>query len=481
MLALVILSGVLSGCTGKTEAADDELLFYVLGSEAKDTPDILLEANKILKEKVGATLKFKYLDTNSYDLALSSGEKCDLVFAPDWLNCWENAGKGAFAEITDEELKANAPYIWENGQNYVNVFKVNGVRYGIPAFREEVPNRCFAARGDLMDKYGIETIENMDDIEKYLDAVAKNEKNIIPYDIPGTAPWNLVGYWASDWGWAAVGSLSYGEHVYFRIDDPERKLFIAAEQPEMIEFSKRMKKWHDNGYFSKSVLSNKTSSQDSFENGRSALAWVSNGLSGCEYLYQTFQKDDRKAWDVRFFPAYSKTQRMYNVMNQSVSVSATSENKEKCLRVLNEIYSNEELYRLLKYGKKGVHYDIDSSGKRIELDSDSYSPMFGLTNPEFDIPQKYEFPGVEELTAKLESYVKFDPVVNCRVDYTEVREIKTALDEIFNTYTTARCYGMPADVEAAMKKEVEALKTAGIDKYIEMLQKCVDEFMKEIK
>lgn len=482
MLAIILLVACFSGCKEETQqTGEKELLFYVAAQETKDAPEITAKINEILKEKVGVTVKFKYLEQSNYDLALSSGENCDLISAPDWLNYWENAEKGAFMEITDEDLKTYAPYIWENAQKYIDVSKFDGVRYGIPAIREDVPNRCFAARGDLMDKYGIETIENMDDVEKYLDAIAKNEKDIIPYDIPGNAPWNLIGYWASDWGWAAVGSLSYGEHVYFDIDDPERKVFIAAEQPEMVEFSNRMKKWRDNGYFSKSVLSNKISSVDSFKNGRSAFAWVGGGLRGCEQIYNEFQADDRKAWDVRFFPAYSETQRMYNFMNQSTSIAAVSKNKEDALKVLNEFYGNEELYHLLKYGQKGVHYDVTEDGKRIDLDVESYYSPTCITNMNYEIPENYSFPGVDELIAKLDSFVKYDPVINCRMDYTNLREIKVALDEVFGTYTTSRCYGAVKDVDAALKEEVEALKTAGIDEYMKAVQANIDEFVKTLE
>ena len=75
----------------------------------------------------------------------------------------------------------------------------------------------------------------------------------------------------SDWGWAPVGSLSFAQPFYFRLDDPEHKLFIAVEQPELLEFTKTMKRWNDKGFFSKSVLSNKTASIVSFKAGKRCI------------------------------------------------------------------------------------------------------------------------------------------------------------------------------------------------------------------
>ena len=481
LVAAAIGFGVLSGCSSlNTSGETDELIYYVYGTESKDTSAVITEINKILKEETGITVTFKFLESSNYDLVLSSGEKYDLITAPDWLQYWKNAENGAFAEITDEDLKKYAPYIYENGQKYIDATKYEGKRYGIPALYEYSPDRCLVARGDLMDKYGIEALNNMDDVERYLDAISQNEKDIIPFDIPGSYSYMLLSMWASDWGWASPGSLSFGEHVYFSLDDPDRKLFIAAEQPEMKEFSHKMKQWRDKGFFSKSVLSNKTEIEESFKNGRSALAWSTP--ERCNTIYNEFKGDERAQWDVRFYPMYSKRQRMYNYLNSVAAVSAFSENKDKALKVLDEFYSNEELYHLLTYGFKGVHYDVDENGKKITLDKDSYTSMSsGIKSLEHTLQPKLDFPGADELVAKLESMRVFDPIINCNMDNPSLREIDLALDEIYKTNTVARYFGVVDDPDKAIEEELKALKNAGIDTYVEAMQKRVDEYAKNLK
>ena len=476
LLAAALVCTMLGGCGKSSATGDNEIMYYFYGSEMPDTAMVIEKVNDILKEKTGITIKYKFLTSDNYDLVLSSGEKYDLISAPDWLGYWENVEKGAFAQISEEDLKNNAPYIWENGRKFINAAKYEDKIYGIPGINEYSPDRCYVARGDLMDKYGIEALNSVDDVERYLTAVAENEPDLIPFDMPGTTPYFMLNMWASDWGWAAVGTLSFGEHVYFRLDDPERKLFIAAEQPESREFTQKMKEWREKGFFSKSVLSNKTNSEDSFKNGRSALAWTANPTS-CNAIWKEFQKDDRKAWDVRFYPVYSKTQRMYNYLNSVVAISAFSENKDKALRVLNEIYSNEELYQLMVYGIEGVHYKNLGNGNKENLVTDRYgNPGSGIVNQNFKLEDELVFPGADELVAKLESYRVFDPIINCNMDYSDLREIKLALDEVYKTYTTPRCYGAIDDVDQALESEISALKKAGIDKYLEIVQKRLDEY-----
>ncbi len=484
ILSLVLLCGtVMTGCGEKESSTSDgvtTLKWCVNGFEAEDTPEVLEKMNEILIDKCNVKLELKFLSTDTYDLVLSSGEAYDLICAPDWLGYWGNAEKNAFAEITDEDLQNFAPYVWEHGQNYLFASKLDGVRYGIPSFTEYAPDRCYAARGDLMDKYGIDALDSIEKVEEYLFAVAENEKNMIPYDMPGNSPYLITSMWASDWGWAGVGTLSFSEHVYYRVDDPQRKLFIAAEAPEMVEFTKTIKKWNDKGVFSKSVLSNKKSSIDSFKNGRSALAFVSNPQT-CQSMWEELQAAGKEAWNVRFYPVYSKSQRMYNYLNACVAISKTTKNKEASLKAINEFFANEELYQLATYGIKGKHWDMTEDGYFETLDNDSFVRLqLGISYEEaYKYPTKLTFPGNEELVAKIESTRIADPIVNCNTDLTELRNEKLAMTEVYNAYTAARCYGAVDDVEKALDEEVKALKKAGIDKYIKELQKVVDKYVKD--
>lgn len=478
----VLACGMLGGCGRGTKTGSNEILYYFYGTEANDTAMVMEKVNEKLKEKTGYTIKYKFLSSDNYDLVISSGEKFDLVSAPDYLNYWENSAKGAFAKITPEDIQTNAPYIWENGQKYLKpLTNDDGSYYGITGIDEYAPDRCYVARGDLMDKYGIESLDTVDDVERYLDAVAKNEPNIIPFDMPGTTPYFMLNMWASDWGWAAVGTLSFGEHVYFRLDDPERKLFIAAEQPETKMFSEKMKKWMDNGYFSKSVLSNKTSSEDSFKNGRSALAWTSNPES-CNTIWKEFQKDDRKNWDVRFYPVYSQTQRMYNYTNTIAAISSSSDNKEGALKVLNALYSDEELYQLFYYGIEGVHYEkIDDKHKKdLPAKENYWGPGAGIKNMNYRLDNVLEFPGADELVEELKGFAVYDPIINMSKNFEDLREVNLALTEVYKTYTTPRSYGVVDDVDAAIESELQALKTAGIDKYLDTLQRHLDEYVEKM-
>lgn len=481
VLAVMISAVLLGGCAGgKKTAGSDTVTWVVFATERVDTPRIVEMMQQIVLEKTGQKLELQYVSGDAYDLTVSSGEAIDLISAADHQNFWPNAEKGAFMEITDEDLQEYAPYIWENLQSVINIPKIKGVRYGVPGLHEYAADRCFAARGDLMEKYGIEDLNSVENIEKYLDAVKAGEPDLIPFDVPGSTPYLNLAMFASDWGWQPVSSLSFGEHIYFDVNDPERKLFIAAEQPEMLEFTERMKTWNEKGYFSKSVLSNKTSSLDSFKSGRTALAFV-NSPAECQDVWKEFSQDDRAAWDVKFYSRYQKSQAMYNVMNTCAAISAFSDNKEGALKVLNEFYANEELYKLLTYGIEGEHYTLNENGKYVPTakDEDRGWLSLGVSNDNWALENEINFPGSEELIQKLYDQRIVNPAVDMPKDDTNTREIEVALSEVYSQYTGPRMYGsFQGTAQEALDAEVKALKTAGIDKYIEEIQKQLDAYLK---
>lgn len=477
VLAMTFLVTSFAGCK-KNNTEANEIIWYIVGMEAEDTGWIIDEVKKEIKTKTGVSVDFRMLTSDNYDLTLSSGEEFDIIFAPDYLNYWENSEKGAFAEISDEDLKEYAPYIWENGGDSLDAPKYKGVRYAIAQMTESALDRCIVARGDLMEKYGIESISNTEEIEEYLTKVAENEPDMIPFDVKGNNGYSLLSMFAVDWGWFPVGKNSYAEHVYYNINDPERKIFIAAEQPEMLEFTKTMKRWYDKGFFSKSALSNKISSLDSFKSGRSALGLVGNPAE-CQSTYEELMKDDRASWKPYFFTRFQTKQSMNVPTGHMAAISAFSNKKETALKVLNEMFQNEKIYRLVHIGVEGKHYEINENGKLVILDADSKGWMnIGVGNSAFALEKELTFPGNEELTKKLKDMRMINYGTRVRVSLEGIREIDLALSEVYDQYTQPRYYGMiKSTPEKALAEEVKALKTAGIDTYIESLQNQFDEYM----
>lgn len=483
VLVLLIAASMFAGCRGTEGAGDKELTWIVVGTEAADNPEVFKLFNERLKEETGLTVKFEYIATEQYDLKFAAGDAFDIVYCPDWLGYWQNASKGAFMELTQDDFKNYLPYVWERGKEQLNAAMFEGKYYGIPGLQKVSPNRTLVARGDLMDKVGVESLNTIEDIDAFLMGVAdlnkKGQTNIIPYNSPGNAPWMIFSMWASDWGWAAPGSLSFGGHYYYDIHDANQKLFLAVDKPEVKAYSETVKKWYDNGVFSKSILSNTTTAEEAYKNGKSAFAWTANPESA-NSIYNDLKKiAGADKWDTRFYSMYSKYQKTYNYLSEAVAVSASSKNKENALKVINAIYENKDIYSLLTWGIEGKHYEVNEDGEYISLTNNYATPSAGVSNMEYSFATKYNYSYALDLVNEMKSIAVSDPTVNCPIQSEgDAASMKVKLDDIFKEYSQPRMYGAVDSVDKALKREKEALKIAGIDSYLKVVQSQVDDYVK---
>ena len=490
VLVLLIAASVFAGCGNKKSADVEgtEVTWFTNMDMGPDNERIFELVNKRVKELTGCTIKFVAIDSTQYDLQFSSGQEIDLIYSPDHAGYWTNVEKGAFMELTEEDLKTYAPYIWENGKEQLEIAKYDGKYYAIPAIGDSwAANRVYAARGDLMDKYGIESLNTIDDVSEYLLAVAdgmtKGEHKVIPYNTNGGSGYMIFVMWAADWGWANPGSLSYASHYYYNLFDDEYKLFLGVDTPEVKAYSEQVKEWYDRGVFSKSILSANVSSEENFRNGKSALAWIGSPAIG-NVLYNDLKKiKGADKWDVRFYSIYEKYQRAYNYMSYGTAIGATSKKKAQALKVLNAVLANEDLYNLIQYGEEGVHYEFDENGGYVPLkvseDKTYTSPYVSIRNTEYDFDTKYDYPYALDLVDELKNKTVDDPLVNCPI-FTEAgdfQSMKVRLDDVYQQQSMPRLYGAVDDVDKAIKAEKDALKLAGIDAYLKDVQRQVDAYV----
>ena len=465
VLVVVLTVSMFAGCGKKDNASGNtEVTWYTSMDMAPDNERVFGLINERVKELTGCTIKFVAIDDSQYDLQFSAGQEIDLIYAPDHKGYWKNVAKGAFMEITEEDFKTYAPYIWENGREQLDTAKYRGKYYGIPAIGDSwAGDRCFAVRGDLMDKYGIDTLDTIEDIDRFFvataDGKAKGEHSIVPYNMAGGLGYMIFFMFAADWGWGNPGSLSFGSHFYYDFFDDDYKLFLGIDTPEVKEYSDIVKNWYDKGVFSKSVLSATTTAEENFRNGKSAFAFM-NSPASCNLLYNDLKKiPEAKNWDVRFYSAYSNYQRAFNYMSYGTAIGATSKNKENALKVLNAVLSDKDLYYMIQYGEEGLHYQITEAGYEPLTPSDdkAYSaPWISIRNTKFDTKTKFDYDYAEELSAELKNKTVNDPLVNCPIssgDKVDTQAMAVRLDDIYKEYSMPRLYGAVDNVDAAIKKE----------------------------
>lgn len=441
--------------------------------------------NEILSEKLGVTIsEYEFLTDATYELVVGADEELDFVFAANWLRYDKNAMDNMYAEITDEDLQKYAPYIWANCQEDTTLTapKIEGKRYAIGSLLANA-HPLWAYRGDLADKYGIGTIENADDLEKYLYALAENEPEMIPMDVKGDEYYLVASLFYPEQGWVAPGSTSYGSAININFLDGEYKVELTAETPEYLEHVTRMNEWYKAGIFSKSILSSSTSMTESFKAGRSGVCRLSKPAKAQE-LWDELQADDRKDWNIRYFANYPTYELRKGCMNQMASISGYSDNVEATLAVINEIYSNEELFMLFYYGLEGINYEIVDGVLKTLGDPETLGNIAcGVVNYDFvKSGDTYTFDNADALIEQMEAAGVEFVVNSMTLSYEAVTQQKVAIDEVFGQHTKANQVGaFEGTPEDAVAAEVAAYKAVAVDEYIAELQRQIDEFVGSVE
>ena len=97
---------------GGQEPAEDgdsdeivELNFYMSNSPVVDQERIMEKANAIIEEEIGAHLNLIMVDGAQYqekmNLMINTGDDWDLCFTAYWIDFYNHASKGAYADLTE--------------------------------------------------------------------------------------------------------------------------------------------------------------------------------------------------------------------------------------------------------------------------------------------------------------------------------------------------------------------------------------------
>lgn len=442
--------------------------------------DVYQKANEITTEKLGINLKIMPLDSGSYESKMqvlnAANETFDIMFVSNWLNnYYSNVSKGALLEL--DEYLPNFPRLYASAEEYFwESMKVNGKIYA-------VPNQQIAARGPFfaVPKHNLPllglTVEDFSGAgENYKTALAGMEKyfravkdatggysNLNQVWNDGTQIFNME---------EVVGSLLPGA-IFFDNEDEKYTLVNQYESEAFKYYINTRRRWVEEG-----LVMPGEESERKLDEVTDPTAIVPNSKRENCYRPLALPELNRSSnyeWEILF--------KMRPIMTSGAvcatmnGISATSENPEAALKVLELVNTDKEMYNLLVYGLEGVNY-TKVNENRISLNKD-----MPYTWTDWNVGNtflKYAIDGepdnaVEE-TKEINATAFKSPLLgfNPNVDElkTEIAACKSAISEFFKLLD----YGL-VDVDKTYNDFMTKLKAGGSDKIITEIQKQIDEWV----
>ncbi len=517
ILVLAMLAAILSGCgTGdKTEGNNTEgssdatgtpgpengttfngidiskpvtLKMYLLGDRTADFDKVYDEINKILKEKLNATVEVEFLSWSEHDtkysLLFSGGEDFDLIFtASAWAHYETTAAMGGFYEFSQDFLQTYAPDIMEVVPELAwSQAKIDDKIYMVPNYQNEFGANVLAVRGDLMKKYGYSDITGWDQLLDFFGDIAENEAAISPL---GTQAGGLLYNYLLDQGVDIIGGTPSELFVYNTINPEDLSITYALDWDGFTEYCRLAKELYDKGYWSADSLATTEERQDGFLNGTAAaMIW---NMGSCK-TYADQANKEHPEWEctiVDVSPNINKAVNPY--INNGVAINAASKNKERAMMVLNEFYTNKAVYDLASLGIEGTHWEAVGEDQYKLLDGNANYGVdsncnWGWTNMTIKRTEFEENPDaldekVETIRDAWNASIKAEHLYDgFSFNNANVSSEAASVGTVITQYYTPLVLGMAGDVDAAMGELRKQLDNAGIQAIYDEVKRQAEEY-----
>ncbi|MHA0856342.1 extracellular solute-binding protein [Paenibacillus sp. CMAA1364] len=455
----------------KTPEKAVELLAYFPGDKPADFDQVISAVNeKIATDGIAASLNIQFLSWNDYGnittLKTSAGEEFDMFLDAPWLHINQMISSDAIIPLDDlinqnENLKNSIPkQMWEAN-------KFNGSIYGIPLGISQGKMGGFLIRKDLREKYGLDPIQTLQELEGYLYKVKQNDPSIIPFATDGRYADGLVNLF----NFETTGSeivLDVGMDVYYK-GTVDGKIYPVYEQPGFEDTLKRLNKYFADGILERNMAQQENSSA-LFNQGKvAAIQYSGDGVEGLKFV------DALKIDGVELEVAIvNQGQTLYSDFKQwnFLVVPSSSKHADKAMQVMDWL-SLKENHDLLEYGIEGKHWEAVNNDQYKVVEGSQYSfPGYVMTwrpnlvrTPEHMIADDlkwYEFTRDAD-NYELSPFAGFTP--DTEAFKTEYAQLSSVKDEILKP--------LGAGVLAAgtgLKQLQNAYKNSGNDKIIAELE-----------
>jgi putative aldouronate transport system substrate-binding protein len=500
ILSLSIIA-TLAGCsknTGQPAAAAEPvreitMVAASLGPLPQGIAEVQAAVNAIVEPSIGVKVKINMIDGVAYadqvNLMFSSGEKMDLVYTMPFGSTTFGlmSSQNQLMDITgliDQHAPDLVTAVNDVIPSFLEATKVNGRLLGVSGFYNKVLNEYFLARGDLLEKYGLDIsgLQSLDDIEAMLGKLAPAEPNMAAVLAMGGSTAGLGNVIDLECG---VFYDKFSEPVMFdALGDNASRLGVVflSDVDKVVNlyktdiykaYLKRVRSWYQKGYVYKDAIVN-TEMQEELVKSNKGITWFAASELGVE--------------------ASKSAQIGYSILGKKVAsglistgamrkfvwaVPSISKEAAAALKFLNVMYTSEQISNLLTWGIEGRDYVTLPDG-RVDY-PEGITPM--------TVPyHTADFLFGNQFTTKVWSGNPSDlrqqalkenretppsPLLGFAYDPNPVQNEIAALSNVIAQYRPGLESGT-VDPETELPKFIDALDRAGAEKLVVEFQKQLD-------
>ena len=367
IVSLCLVLAMLCSVSSVALATDAETLepvtleWYVGEEPLPDNQTVFDAINAYLKGKINTTVNFHFIGHSEYaqkvSTILMSGQEVDIVNPTNGINYVDYVKKGAFLPI-DDLVKKYAPETYAMiPEDYWSAMYVDGKMYGIPSYKDSCQMYCLIMNDTLLKTLGIDMtgkdVKNFQDIIPVLYEAYEKRNEMFPEDakLPITRTFPDVENWAQC---EIINGLAVvnvpGIEDYEGMGSGET-VFNMYATPEYRNMCKTIAKMVTDGVLPFDLF-NFDTSRIYNKAGKYVLMDIGSG-------YVTVAKDMySKDWDAMMVPYKDKIVTTNYLQNAVECISATSQNPERAMMVLELVNTDPFVATALRFGLEGIHWNM---------------------------------------------------------------------------------------------------------------------------
>lgn len=465
---------------GGSGAVKGSVATALLPSSAPKTWKTVLEkVNSKLESDLGFTFDAQFINWSNYQqqalLKFTAGEKFDTALQALWLNMAQLQQSGSMADLTQEISKyKNLKAVLADKLIASNTW--DGHLWGIPQVNSAARVQHFAIRQDIADKLGFSSIENYDQLERFLYS-AKEKAGVVPFGVASnttnllSVPTPTALFNAASWddpNTIAMGFNGKGLFFVFAKDAATTGSSHPVpfwENDGVVDALRRIRKYQQDGIINADALNSDSATiKSQWAAGKFAAGWaITDGTTSGSLT--ALQKAVPGAAVGNVMPLKDGLKAKPNQTFQAdnlVVVSAKGGNLDRALQ-LQDWLSIHENHDLLSYGIEGQDWEAVGNDKFKQL-SDYAFPGFALAwRAPLERKPATMSASEERIFDWAQDYNNFntDPFASFIPDSTPVKQQLAAMTNVITELANPMYYGL-ADVDQQLDKLKKAAEAAGL-------------------
>jgi len=477
-LALILVMGLLLGCTSVAPAEDRVLINLTRACFNLETPDpdqvkkVEDAINAYIADKINVEIRLRDLGSDQYgeqvQALMDSGEEINLLWTASWedhIGTNELYSRGLVYDITD--LLPGTALYGSLAKSHWEATRYGGRNYFIPVYKDNVEGYDVMFRKEVADAHGwdIDSVRTLEDLEPML-ADAKADGLRYPYLTQNTSMfyrWYLDRF---DFFTADVRTN------FFCVDREKDEVIDTILTPEYASFAKLMARWAELGYISSDEI-NRVTTDTTTQSRDWAISWWTDVPVNSEASSRYGQAIVVQNVTGHYSHSNSALGSCY-----CVTANSTPEQAKAAADFLGLLYTDRKLADMYTFGIEGEDFEYtqiaDQAIRHVTQHSSKYNHSMWESASATIVTPLADEPDIKD-----NLYVDFNcsAEISCasgfRFDKGPVYDQYEACKELFNQYGfLLENGGIPeADVEACIEEYQAALNAAGYQEVLREFQR----------